>query len=203
MLSLWKKIEYWDQTVALFINRDGSNRFFDVLFSWIRESNMWAPLYLFIIVFVLYNFRWKGLAWILAILCSAALTDLVSSQFLKPYVGRLRPCNDPFMQQYIRFIVHYCPTSFSFTSSHAANHFGVAMFIWTTGKKIFGKWLRLFFVWAGLISYAQIYVAVHYPLDVICGTIVGLTIAYSIAKIYNKQFGLEEQGVIRRNELKI
>ena len=190
MLNLWKKIEYLDQTLFLKINQDGSNSFFDSWLPWIREAVMWAPLYLFIIIFVLYNFRWKGAAWVLALITTVALSDIVSSQILKDAVGRIRPCNDPFMQQYIRFIIKRCPSSFSFTSSHAANHFSLAMFIVTTGKQIIGPRIKLFFVWALMICYAQVYVGVHYPLDILGGTIVGITIGYSIGRIFNKHYQL-------------
>lgn len=191
MFQLWKKIEHWDQMLFLRINRDGSNAFFDSWLPWIRESVMWAPLYLFLIVFSLYNFRWRGAVWILVLLATIGLSDLTSSQFIKEVVGRVRPCNDPFIQQYIRFIIKRCPTSFSFTSSHATNHFTIAMFIWTTGKHIIGKWLKLFFVWAAFISYAQVYVGVHYPIDVACGALLGLAIGFFSGKIFNRQYGLK------------
>ena len=48
------------------------------------------------------------------------------------------------------------------------------------------KYTYLFFVWAGLISYAQIYVGVHYPLDVLVGTLIGITLGYTFAKLYLK-----------------
>ena len=195
MHSFWKKIEYWDQTLFLLINQDGSNAFFDSWMPWIREAVMWAPLYLFLIIFVLYNFRGKGAVWIMALLATVALSDIVSSQILKVYVERIRPCNDPFIQQYLRFIIKRCPSSFSFTSSHAANHFSLAMFVFYTGRQIIGPKLKLFFVWAGLICYAQMYVGVHYPLDILGGTAFGLSIGYFMGKLFNKQFGLQISNI--------
>ncbi|MES2776510.1 MAG: phosphatase PAP2 family protein [Bacteroidota bacterium] len=191
MAGIWKTIEYWDQTLFLLINQDGSNRFFDSWLPWIREADMWAPLYLFLVVFAAYNYRWKGLVWILSLLAAIALSDIISSQILKVQIGRVRPCNDPFIQQYLRFIIKRCPSSFSFTSSHAANHFTIAMFIVTSTRHIIGPYIKLFFVWAFLICYAQVYVGVHYPLDILGGTIVGLSIGYAFAKLFNRQFGLE------------
>ena len=195
MLSVWKKIEYWDQTLFLRINQDGANAFFDSWMPWIREANMWGPLYLFLIVLAIYNFRWKGAIWILALLATVAFSDIVSSQILKDAVGRLRPCNDPFMQQYLRFIIKRCPGSFSFTSSHAANHFALAMFIYTTGRHIVGPRIKLFFVWAAVICYAQVYVGVHYPVDIICGTIVGLASGYFFGRIFTRQYSLQTSDI--------
>ena len=48
----------------------------------------------------------------------------------------------------------------------------------------------LMFVWAFAICYAQVYVGVHFPLDVICGAIVGVIIGYIPAKIFNTKIGL-------------
>jgi undecaprenyl-diphosphatase len=87
--------------------------------------------------------------------------------------------------------VAYCPESSSFTSSHAVNHFAAAMFIFTTFRKSLSwKW-ALLFIWAFLISYAQVYVGVHFPFDVFCGAIVGVILGYIPAKIFNTTIGLE------------
>jgi len=57
-------------------------------------------------------------------------------------------------------------------------------------KKIVGPWAWLLFLWAASICYAQVYVGVHYPLDVICGSLVGLLIGYITATVFNKSKGL-------------
>jgi undecaprenyl-diphosphatase len=86
--------------------------------------------------------------------------------------------------------VGYRPQSSSFTSSHAANHFGMAMFIYTTFKTRFPKWPALFFVWAFLISFAQVYVGVHYPLDITAGALIGILIGYLSGRSFNRTYGL-------------
>jgi membrane-associated phospholipid phosphatase len=48
----------------------------------------------------------------------------------------------------------------------------MAFFIYRTLRHT-SRWWSLVFVWAFMISYAQVYVGVHYPLDVICGGMVG------------------------------
>ena len=47
-------------------------------------------------------------------------------------------------------------------------------------------------MWAFIPSYAQIYVGVHFPLDVICGGIVGLVLGNFVARIFNINIGLEK-----------
>ncbi|GAC1418696.1 MAG: hypothetical protein NVS9B7_07970 [Flavisolibacter sp.] len=89
----------------------------------------------------------------------------------------------------VRFLVAYCPQSSSFTSSHAANHFGMAAFVSTALKPLIGPWIYLTYFWAFLIVYAQIYVGVHFPLDVIAGAIIGLVIGVMLGLQYLKKSG--------------
>jgi undecaprenyl-diphosphatase len=60
------------------------------------------------------------------------------------------------------------------------------MFVFLTLQPLFKKYTYLFFLWAGLISYAQIYVGVHYPLDILAGIFIGLVMGYAGAKLYLK-----------------
>lgn len=192
-VSFWKKVEYLDKMFFLTINRDGSNSFFDAIMPWIRQPNVWAPLYIFLLAFAVTNFKWKGWMWVLVFIATVSISDQVSSHFLKNWFERLRPCQDPVFSQFIKFRASYCPTSYSFTSSHAANHFAMATFIITTGKAIFGKWIKLFFVWAFIICYAQVYVGVHYPLDILGGTLVGWMIGFLMGRFFNRYFNLQNQ----------
>jgi membrane-associated phospholipid phosphatase len=41
------------------------------------------------------------------------------------------------------------------------------------------------FLWAAAICYAQVYVGVHYPIDVIGGCLLGITIAMFTSIIFN------------------
>jgi membrane-associated phospholipid phosphatase len=47
----------------------------------------------------------------------------------------------------------------------------------------------LLFVWAFIICYAQVYVGVHFPLDILGGAILGTSIGYGMSILYEKQFG--------------
>lgn len=180
----------YDKDLFRLINSRWNNTFFDWLMPWMRNANLWFPLYLFLILLVLMNYKRTGLWWIVFAAGNTVLTDFVSSKLIKGNVWRLRPCNDPDLAGWINVLVGYRPGNSSFTSSHAANHFGIAMFLYITRRKEWGNWPKLFFVWAGLISFAQVYVGVHYPIDVICGSGIGLLIGYLSGKSFNRQFGL-------------
>ena len=184
-------IKQMDYTLFAKMNGRWHNSFFDVFFPLIREPTVWVPLYFFLIVFVTLNFKSRGWIWVLFAILNTAISDTVSSRLIKENFLRLRPCHDPTLIGHIRFLVSYCPESSSFTSSHAVNHFAAAMFIFTTFKKAVSPKWAFVFIWAAIIAYAQVYVGVHFPIDIFCGAIVGLILGYIVAKIFNSTLGLQ------------
>jgi membrane-associated phospholipid phosphatase len=189
-MSAFERIIHFDFWLFFKINGTWTSSFFDTFFPFIRESVIWIPLYLFLFIFTWINFGVRGLYWAVALICTASLCDIVSSHIIKEQIMRLRPCRNPDIEGHVRFLVKYCPMSSSFVSSHATTHFGVAWFVYSSLRKYTSRWLMLFFLWAALISYAQIYVGVHFPIDVFCGTLVGCLLGYLIGKFFNKYIGL-------------
>lgn len=163
---------------------------FDKIIPLVREPYVWIPFYFFLIMFTVVNFKIRGWLWVLFFLINVLISDFVSSTLIKESFIRTRPCHDPSLVGSIRFLVSYCPVSSSFTSSHAVNHFAAAMYIFTTFRKTLSNYWALLFLWAFLISYAQVYVGVHFPLDVFCGAIVGIVLGYIVGKIYENKIGL-------------
>jgi undecaprenyl-diphosphatase len=186
ILDIWPSFEKADQALFELINGQWTIPFFDVLMPWMRTSEHWFLFYLALVGYIFYRWGWKAWKWLLTVAITIALTDQVSSFIFKPFIHRLRPCADPAMLTQVKLLIPACPSSFSFTSSHAANHFSLAMFVLMTLQPLFKKYTYLFFVWAGIISYAQIYVGVHYPLDILAGTLIGLIMGYTGARLYLK-----------------
>ena len=180
----------WDRLILKQINVEWHNSFFDWFLPFLRNSDMWAPLYFFLLLFGLINFKKTAWRWVIAAVITAALSDYISSDIIKPNLFRLRPCNDPAIADWIRTLPGiYLPQSSSFTSSHATNHFAIATYLYITLRKLSPYW-GLAFLWAALISYAQVYVGVHYPFDVFGGAVLGSILGLVFARVFDHQIGL-------------
>ena len=191
-MTFLEKVLQLDRDLFFLINTKWSNRLFDLILPYTREANVWIPFYLFLLILMPLKHRKRGWFWILLAIVTGACTDQVSSRLIKDHIFRIRPCGDKSLAGHIHFLVQYCPQSSSFTSSHAANHFGFATFLFITLRNYYGKGVWLIFLWAFIICYAQVYVGVHYPLDVLGGAIVGVCIGYITAWIFNKYSRLEK-----------
>jgi undecaprenyl-diphosphatase len=176
---------------ALFSNINGkwTNPFFDGLMPWLRHSNNWIPLYVVLLSFLIYKWGKNSWKWLVLVGVNVTLTDQISSHLFKPFFHRLRPCADPELMQQTRLLLDYCSGGFSFTSSHAANHFGIAVFLVVTLQPLLKNYRYLFLIWAAIIAYAQVYVGVHFPLDIFVGAIIGIIVGYFNGKLFHKWQG--------------
>lgn len=169
----------WDKALFELINGLWHNDLFDLVLPYWRNKKTWIPLYL-LLLFVIGKDRGFKTVWVLVIIgLTIALADQISSEWIKKTVERIRPCNEPNLSN-VRVLVS-CGSGFSFTSSHATNHFAVAMQLFLLFRLNWKKWhFVALFCWAGLIAYGQVYVGVHYPLDVFTGALLGCLIAWLV-----------------------
>jgi membrane-associated phospholipid phosphatase len=188
-ISFWHRLDEWDKWLFVKLNSQWTNPFFDAVFPFIRNPVIWAPLYIFIAAFIGLNYGKKGLWWSLLFICTVSVTDMIGARVFKEFVQRPRPCQDPEFMNYVRLLLKQCSGSFSFVSNHAANHFGIATFSVLTFRGVFKRWMYLFYFWAFLIGYAQVYVGVHYPLDVVGGAVLGILAGSLSAWLYHKKWG--------------
>lgn len=162
----------FDRQIFYFINHNCGNALFDVLMPVLRNRLVWIPLYIFIVAFCLWQYKKQGLMVIILLALTAGVADFGSATVLKSTYKRVRPCNDPAMAATIISRVP-CGTGYSFPSSHASDHFAIAIFLSVAFYKRY-KWvLPTLLIWAAAISFAQVYVGVHYPIDVTIGAVYG------------------------------
>ncbi len=156
-------VESWDQFWMIVTNQ----------FSWI-------PLFALLLFLVFKAYGWKKGLMIMVV---AALLVTFSDQFvnfIKDYFGRLRPNNDPTINEFIRILKR--PKSFSFVSGHSTTSFAVTTFMILTFKKYY-KYPLLLLIWPVLFAYSRIYVGVHFPVDIFIGMLLGVLEGYIFYKI--------------------
>jgi membrane-associated phospholipid phosphatase len=181
-MSFIEFLKRLDKIFLLLINHDSSYRYLDTIMLIARNPLTWIPLYLFM---AWYFFKKAGSrAWrlILFSLINVAVTDSVST-LLKNMFERARPCYNAEIVGLVRHLVD-CGGEYSFPSSHAANHFGLATFWFWCILKLSGREWNWLWIWAALICYAQIYVGKHFPSDIVAGTLLGVLAGTAMAKIF-------------------
>jgi undecaprenyl-diphosphatase len=188
-VSFGQQLQQWDTDLFLALNHRLVNPLFDTVLPYFRDSIFWAPLYLFLLAFVFLNYGRKGIWWSVAFLTTVAICDLTGTYGFKETVQRIRPCNEPTLMGQVRLVIHACPGGYSFLSNHAANHFGLATFMVCTFRSIFKAWIYLAYLWAFFIAFAQVYVGVHYPSDILGGVLLGIGSGYLTATLYRKYCG--------------
>jgi undecaprenyl-diphosphatase len=183
-----------DRAILIAVNGCYSS-FADAVMLFFSAKTVWIPLYV-LIAAGLFCYKCYGNhsyirtirqdtpvpMWLIGIICVAALgicfglCDQISS-LIKESLMRLRPSNEPTLVGIIR-TPEGLGGLYGFPSSHAANTFGFALL----SSLIFRRWWYSvpITLWAAIVSYSRIYLAKHYPLDVICGAILGLIIAIGI-----------------------
>ncbi len=180
-MGLIEQLDALDRAAFLFLN--GLHAPWLDGFMWhVSELQLWIPLYVFFLFLIQRRYGWRGLAWSVPVIALMVLcTDTGSVILFKNTVQRLRPSHVAALQDHIHLLVGpdgqiYRGGQFGFVSSHASNHFGIALFMSgiLAGRP---RWaVPLLVVWAALVTYSRIYLGVHYPGDVLVGGLYGALI---------------------------
>jgi len=180
--------------MLIVVNSHWSADWLDILLVPLRHKLFWIPLYIFILLYIYYNFAERRWIIFLGIGLCILFSDTSSSKIIKPLVNRERPCHS---ERYEVIARVPCSSGYSFTSSHATNHFAISTFLFL----LFAGWKYrwLFMAWASIICYAQVYVGVHYPLDVIFGALLGLLVGFLSFRLYMFLYNLISKNKNNRN----
>jgi len=172
-----------DTQLFLFLN-GLHNEFFDFIMFWLSNTFIWIPFYALIIFLIIRHYKSDSVLILFFLIFAIVLCDQSASHFIKVLVERLRPSHEPSLAGLVHLSQAGPGGLYGFVSSHAANVFGLAVFICLTLDKSF-KILKYFlFIWAFIVSYSRIYNGVHYPGDVLGGAILGSFISYLMYKLY-------------------
>jgi len=173
-------IERLDQQLFLFLNSFNSP-FWDQVMHAISGRIIWVPLYLAVLIYLGLKFKRKFFVVLLFIILAATMADQLSV-LIKNLVQRPRPCHEPALDGLVHMFNNECGGQYSFVSSHATNSFNVALLSLLFIRK---RWFTISIIlWATIIGYSRIYLGVHYPADVICGSILGASVGWLNYKLF-------------------
>ncbi len=185
-----------DIDTSLFLYLNGLNHpWVDPIMVFITGKFSWIPLYAALLAVFIWKYKWQTVMILLVIAILIALSDQLSVKAFKFVFERPRPCHEPDLMPYIHLPAGKCGGAYGFVSSHAANSFALAGFVYL----LFRSWFRsvgyFTFGWATLVSYSRIYVGVHYPGDIVAGALLGLIVALVVYFV----FRLADQNLCKTN----
>ena len=169
----------FDHDLFLWMNFDGGE-FFDSLMVAASNPLAWSWLYVIIFYLVWRYTGWKGLLMFAVIAgLSLGLSDLIAGIFkhsgpLKnlwaSFPARLRPMHTPELQDAIHFVTR--GGKYGTVSAHAATTIALAV---TASAFVKRWWMTAAMVAMTLIiCYSRIYLAYHFPFDIVLGLATGL-----------------------------
>ena len=138
----------------------------------IWSSRVFAVIYLFAVVLMLAKNNKKVLPIIAAPAVTVFAVQIIRFFYLRPR---------PFVALEIDNLIYHTASG-SMPSMHAASAFVIAAVIWCVHKKA-GNILLLFAFVTGL---SRVMVGVHFPADVLLGSILGLSFGFTAFKIVDK-----------------
>lgn len=175
-----EKIIALDKEVLVFLNRLGSAQF-DSFWLLLTKQLNWIPFFLILLFLLQKKIGWRNLGiTLLFVAVLITFTDQVTNLF-KNYFQRLRPCNDPEINNVIRIVKD--SVSYSFFSGHAANSSAAMTFVFLILRKYY-KYAFLVFLFPLIFAYSRIYLGLHFPGDILTGYFFGICSGILFYKLY-------------------
>ena len=180
---MFDTIKELDQQMLLAINHAHTPAL-DALMVFASNRLVWFPAYALLLGWLIYTFRHR--AWLLLplLLGTVGLADSITSRLFKPFFARPRPCHNGHLVGLLH-LPDGCGGMFGFLSSHAANSVALTVFlalVLPAGRFRALKWGVA--AWALLLSYSRVYLAAHYPTDVLGGALIGALLAWLAATLF-------------------
>src|SRR5690554_5140167 len=189
---MWEGLIDKDQQLLIYLNNLGTE-FWDPIFMYITHQFNWWPFFLILMFFLLKKISLKQFVLLVLVLTAFFFFTDQTTNVVKYAVARLRPVNDPDILSQLRYLRG--ANSPSFFSGHASNSSGSILLIFLILRKYY-KYAWVIFFFPLLFAYTRIYLGLHYPLDILCGYIFGISsgfMFYFIFRYCNNKFQLKDK----------
>ena len=182
----------FDHDLFLLLNFDGG-KVMDFLMTTISGTAMWIPLYLFILAFMWVKYGWRrALGFVVCLALAIGFSDIICGIFkhsgpLKHLWESFPVRHRPMYDSAVRDLAHvpsYNHGAYGTVSAHAATTVALA---WISALAIRRTWYNwLIAISVVLICYSRIYLACHFPMDILLGAIVGTVCGLSMYFLWKK-----------------
>lgn len=180
----------FDYPLFLALNFDGGV-VMDKIMVLFSTPLFWVWLYLIMLWLVWRKYSWQGvLLFLVAAAVAAGISDMVAGIFkhtglLKnlwsDFPARLRPMHTPELEGLIHVVKQ--GGKYGTVSAHAATMFSVLILSTTTIRRAWFGWMMALAVVA--ICYSRIYLAYHFPMDILLGALTGLVAGGVASVLFN------------------
>lgn len=170
----------WDWALFETLNFDGPE-WLDTTMQAVSGKIVWIPLYILILYMVYRRWGWRGIiAFVIAIAATIALSDIIAGIFkhqgplknlLPSFPARIRPM----YTEGLDFTQNGYGMAYLYgtVSGHTATIISIAILASTSIRRAWFTWLMV--VVALLVCYSRIYLACHFPQDILLGALVGVS----------------------------
>ncbi len=168
MHAILESLRGADEALFRLINGVWTHPWLDATLPVVTDINKQAwfwPLALLLSAFWLYTQRGRAAKVLLGLVLSVALSDMMGHRVIKPMFKRARP-EKAGVEVVLRTRSH---KGHSLPSNHAANSFSAATFM----SAVYPAWRPAFLAFAALVAYSRVYSGVHFPFDVLLGSLLG------------------------------
>lgn len=180
----------WDERIFRLLNGNWLNPILDHLLPFATDAgNFILPFVVAAIVIVLVG-RVRGLRFLVLAVVSVVVADAIGTHIFKYSFLRARPC---IALADVRLLVG-CTKLPSFPSNHAVNASVLATLATLYMPRL---WLPAAAL-AILVGYSRVYVGVHYPLDVLAGSVLGIVVALAFSGVMSFVWPLSSEPAKRR-----
>lgn len=159
----------------------------DGVFVFVSRRESWFSAYGVLVLALIQLYRRRAALLVPLVAGTVWAADYISSQGFKPITQRLRPCHEPTLAQTVRILSEYgCGGQFGFMSSHAANTMALTVFLALVLPRRLRLSIWVLGLWTLLTGYSRVYLAAHYPTDVLAGWALGAALGYFGAWVYTR-----------------